>query len=108
MESIVRVMATSGNNVHAPDYHAEVTAEKIISAAQTAVVSISNSSPVASVGREVRKKIEAILLAHHGMVHEHEQSGLTENGLAHCDGDLDSRHLIDDDRMLDAIAQSGE
>lgn len=99
----MRVMITSGNNVHSPDYHAEITAEKIISAAETSVISIANSSPHASIGREVRKRIERELLKHHQAVHDHECSELEAKGLDHCDCDLDSHPHVDEE-MLDEIA----
>lgn len=103
----MRVMITNGTNVHSPDYHAEITAEKIISAAETSVVSIPDTSQHARVGREVRKRIEAALIKHHQAVHDHEQGEIAAKGLSHCDCDLDSHPHVDDE-MLDEIAAAAE
>jgi len=103
----MRVMVTSGDNVHSPDYHAEITAEKIISAAQTSVISIDNASPHAVIGREIRKRIEAALLKHHQAVHDSECVELEIKGIDHCDCDLDS-HAHVDEAMLDEIAAAAE
>ena len=103
----MRVMVTSGTNVHAPDYHAEITAEKIISAAEHSVILIADTSTLAPIGREVRKRIEAALLKHHQAVHDHECAEIAATGMAHCDCDLDSHPHVDA-AMLDEIAAAAE
>src|SRR5579872_117961 len=86
---MVRVMVTDGNNVHAPDYHAEVTAEKI-------TILGENASPeIVSATRALRKKIENILLAHHQNVHDSEQAALASEGAARHGTPLDSSGLVD-------------
>lgn len=85
----VGVMITNGNNVHPADYHAEVTAGKIIVVAETA------SDETKQASRELRKKVEAILVAHHEGVHDHEQAKLAEEGLDRCKGQLARRAEID-------------
>lgn len=103
----MRVMITSGDNPHSPDYHAEITAEKIISAAETSVIQISNVSPMATIGREVRKKIETALIKHHEAVCEGEQTDLELKGMAHCDSALESHDKVDA-AILDEIATAAE
>jgi hypothetical protein len=76
-----RVMITNGNNFHPADYHAEITAEKIV------VVGESASAETLQASRAFRKKVEAILVAHHETVEGIEQAALAEHGEArygHC------------------------
>jgi hypothetical protein len=104
----MRIMVTNGNNVHSPEYHAEITAEKIISSAETAVISIAESAGFsASVARDIRKKIEAALLKHHQAVDASECAELEAKGLEHCDCELHSHDHVDE-TMLDEIAAAAE
>lgn len=103
----MRVMMTSGDNVHSPEYHAEITAEKIISAAQGSVVSVAESSPMAAVSREVRRRIEAALLKHHQEVHDCEQADIEAGGDDHCECHPDSHGKVDE-AMLDEIADAAK
>ena len=86
----MRVMITNGNNVHPADYHAEVTADKIVVVAETA------SAEIVQASREFRKKVEAILVAHHSDVHAKEQAALAAQGLARCEQELDSSEHVDE------------
>lgn len=76
------VMITNGNNVHSPEAHAEVTAGKIIDIAESA------STDKQRAGREIRKAVEAIILAHHVGVHEDEQRKLSSQGSEHARSEL--------------------
>lgn len=69
---MVMVMITEGNNVHSPEYHAEVTAAKIIQIAESA------SPEKVSAARDLRKKIETILVDHHQDVHDDEQGKMSD------------------------------
>jgi hypothetical protein len=78
---MTRVMITDRNAngslaVHSPDYHAEVTAEKLIVAGEQASAEQLNAS------RALRKKVEAILVAHHQGAHDAEQAALAQHGAA--------------------------
>lgn len=88
---MTRCMITNGNNVHPADYHAEVTAEKIV------VVGEKASSEQISASRELRKKIEAILTQHHCVVGADEQAKLAEHGEARLDHPLDATPHVTDD-----------
>ena len=79
---MTRVMITEGNNFHPADYHAEVTAEKIV------VVGESASAEIVTASRAFRKAVEAILVKHHGDVETIEQAKLVEIGAARYDHDL--------------------
>ncbi len=106
MSGIIRIMATSGNNVHAPDYHAEITAEKIISSAETAVISVGDTAhpEIVSAGRELRKAIEKLLLPHHQKIHDHEQGQLAEHGLDRLEQPLETKDLVDGQLLEDIVA----
>jgi len=82
--SVIRLMMTDGNNVHAPDYHAEITAEKIIGELESSVISISDTASPDTIraSRSLRKAIEELLTSHHQVVHDHEQAKLAEHGMA--------------------------
>lgn len=87
--SVVRVMLTplDANGLpqpHPPDYHAEITAEKLIVVAETA------SPELQRAGRDLRKKVEAILLSHHTKVHDDEQAKLKQYGIGRLDYPLES------------------
>jgi hypothetical protein len=64
------VMVTDGNNFHAADYHAEVTAEKIV------VVGEGAPANVTAAARTFRKKVEVILTRHHTAVENAEQQAI--------------------------------
>ena len=98
---MTRVMITNGNNFHPADYHAEVTAEKIVVVGETA------SSGQVSASRELRKKVEAILTRHHIGVEDDEQAKLKEHGMARLDHPLDASPHITDDivQEIDAAAR---
>jgi hypothetical protein len=64
------VMVTDGNNFHAADYHAEVTAEKIV------VVGEGAPANITAAARTFRKKVEVILTRHHTTVENAEQQAL--------------------------------
>jgi len=95
-----RVMITDGNNVHPADYHAEVTAEKIVTVGETA------SAETVTASRELRKAIEKILIAHHVGVGEAEQAALAEHGLARCDHPLDASPHVNDEIVAEIVGAS--
>jgi hypothetical protein len=95
---MTRVMITNGNNVHAPDYHAEVTAEKIISVAETA------SPETVLAARDLRKKVEVILTSHHQVTHDTEQAALATMGPARYSHPLES--VVDEGVMKQIVAAS--
>lgn len=107
--SIVRTMATDGNNVHAPDYHAEVTAEKIIGELESSVISVADTAIPETVraSRNLRKAIEGILMSHHQKVHDYEQGKLSEHGLERMDQPLETSELVDE-QMLEEIAAAAQ
>lgn len=84
------VMITNGNNVHSPAQHAEVTATKILEIAKR-----TYPEEGVFIDFDVRKKVEAALLAHHSEVHNDEQSKIAKKGVEHCNSDLDSSHHAD-------------
>lgn len=99
---IVRVMTTplAADGLpqpHPPDYHAEITAEKIIVVAETATQEIQRA------GRELRKKVEAILLAHHNNVHEDEQAQLKQHGIARLDHKFETGRHVDEDLLAEIV-----
>lgn len=71
---MVQVMITEGTNVHSPEYHSEITAGKIIAVAESA------SEDKVRAARDVRRKIEDVLLAHHKAVHADEQKYIKDHG----------------------------
>ena len=71
---MTRVMITNGNNFHPADYHAEVTAEKLVVVGETA------SPELVQASRAFRKKVEAILCRHHKAVEDAEQAALAQHG----------------------------
>jgi hypothetical protein len=80
---VVRTMTTAldadgKHQPHPADYHAEITAEKIIMVAETA------SPEVVSASRDLRKKVEGILTKHHVGVALAEQTALAETGAVHA------------------------
>jgi hypothetical protein len=86
---MVRVMITpadkDGNpQPHCPEYHAEITAEKIIGELETSIISIAGTAPGETIaaGRHLRKEIERILVRHHRDAHSHEGEQLEQHGLA--------------------------
>ena len=79
---MTRVMITNGNNFHPADFHAEVTAEKIVVVGEHAPADLVNAS------RAFRKAVEAILVKHHTDVENAEQSALAEHGAARYDHPL--------------------
>lgn len=98
---MARVMTTDRNpdgtlSVHSPDYHAEVTAEKIIVVGETA------SDAQVSASRDLRKKVEAILIAHHQDTHDAEVAALAEHGAARYDHDLEAS--VDDAVLKEIVA----
>lgn len=100
MDGISRVMLTpldaNGHpQPHPADYHAEITADKLIMVAETAAPELKRA------GRDLRKKVEAILLKHHTKVHDDEQAALKEHGLARLEHPLQSRHV--DSSLLEEI-----
>lgn len=95
---MARVMITNGNNVHAPDYHAEVTAEKITLLAETA------SAETISATRDLRKKFEAILTSHHQGAHDAEQSALKTEGVARYKVELDATPHVNDGLVKQLVA----
>lgn len=102
--AIVRTMLTplDANGMpqpHPPDYHAEITAEKIIQVAETA------SPELQRAGRDLRKKVEAILTTHHGYVHEDEVEALKKHGVSRLDHDLDATpHIVPE--LMSAIIEA--
>lgn len=76
------IMITDGNNFHAADYHAEITAEKIV------VVGENVPENITSAARTFRKRVEAILTVHHKAVEDAEQAALAEHGAARYDHPL--------------------
>lgn len=72
--------------VHAPDHHAEITAAKIVTVADSA------PDDIKTVARDLRKKIEAILVSHHQGVHDDEQAKLSTLGMEHA-----NKHDLDED-----------
>jgi hypothetical protein len=92
-------MITNGNNFHPADYHAEVTAEKIV------VVGESASAETVQASRAFRKAVEAILVKHHAVVENIEQAALAEHGATRYDHDLQQCALdATDDSVLVEIA----
>jgi hypothetical protein len=76
------IMSTDNASFHAADYHAEVTAEKIV------VVGEGAPENITSAARTFRKKVEAILTRHHTAVEVSEQAALAANAAAHYDTPL--------------------
>lgn len=73
--------------VHAPDYHAEITAGKIFEIAER-----TYPERIVAV-RSLRKAVEQVLVDHHTSVHNDESDHLTTRGIEHANSDLDSeRH----------------
>ena len=98
---MTRVMITNGNNFHPADYHAEVTAEKIV------VVGESASAETVQASRAFRKQVEAILVKHHTDVENAEQAALAEHGIARYDHDLQECAIqATDDQVLYQIVQA--
>lgn len=88
------VMITNGNNVHDPEYHAEVTARKIV------VIGESASDEKKIAGRALIKAVERILIGHHQSVHDTEQAHLSTKGAARYDAELDAAEHFDADNSL--------
>lgn len=76
---------------HPADYHAEITAEKIVVVAETA------TPETVLAARDFRKKVEQILTSHHEGVCAHECKMLEEHGLDRLDHELDA----DGDGIID-------
>src|SRR5258708_2844007 len=95
---MTRVMITNGNNFHPADYHAEVTAEKIVVVGETA------SAEIVTASRAFRKQVEAILVKHHTDVEVAEQAALAEHGAARYDHDLIAE--VDGAIMAEIVAAS--
>lgn len=81
---------------HPPDYHAEITAEKLIQVANSAAPEVQQA------GRDMRKKFEAILTKFHTFVHDDEQAQLQKHGLDRHEVELDASHHMSDD-LMDAL-----
>lgn len=64
------IMITDGTNEHPAEYHAEMTASKLIATAESA------TEDKVSAARDLRKRVEAILLDFHGEVGEDERRRL--------------------------------
>src|ERR1700724_744389 len=88
------VMITDGNNFHPADYHAEITAEKIV------VVGENTPANVTSAARTFRKKVEAILTRHHTAVEVAEQAALSAQGTARYGADLQECALATTDASV--------
>lgn len=93
-----RVMFTNGNDVHPADYHAEVTAGKIIE--------IVEHASAATAPRDLRKAIEAILTSHHTDVGSDENAQIKQHGLDRLNHPLDASPHIDNDLMTQIINAS--
>jgi hypothetical protein len=96
------VMITNGCNFHPADYHAEVTAEKLVVVAGTAAPETVTAS------RAFRKAVEAILVRHHSDVERIEQAALAEHGSARYDHCLHECAVAatDDTILMDIVAAS--
>jgi hypothetical protein len=99
---MARVMITNGNNFHPADYHAEVTAEKIV------VIGENASPELIQASRAFRKAVEAILVSHHTVVESTEQAALAEHGAARYDHCLHQCALdaTDESVMVEIAAAS--
>lgn len=95
---MARVMITDGNNVHPADYHAEVTAEKIVVVGETA------SPEQITASRSLRKAIEAVLTAHHCTVAADEQAQLKQHGLDRLSHPLDATAHVTDAIVQEIVA----
>jgi cation diffusion facilitator CzcD-associated flavoprotein CzcO len=95
---MARVMITDGNNVHPADYHAEVTAEKIVVVGETA------SAEQVTASRSLRKAIEAVLTAHHCTVAADEQAKLKEHGFDRLSHPLDAAPHVTDTIVQEIVA----
>lgn len=97
-----------GNLVpHAPDYHAEITAEKIIGELESSIISVAPTSTNLQAGRDLRKKIERVLTVHHEKVHAHEHAKLEEAGMARAAIDTkvdDSKEILSDSDVSDLLS----
>jgi hypothetical protein len=94
----MRVMSTDGNNVHPADYHAEITAEKIVQVAEDA------APDKATAARALRKSIEAILTRHHDGVGAAEQAQLAQHGLDRLNHPLDASPHVGDAIVDEIVA----
>jgi hypothetical protein len=92
------IMITDGNNFHSADYHAEVTAAKIIVVGEGAPANVANAA------RAFRKKVEAILTVHHTDVEVAEQAALAKHGAARYAHDLVAE--VDDAILKDIVGAS--
>src|ERR1035437_5880253 len=97
---MTRVMITNGNNFHPADYHAEVTAEKLVVVGETA------SPELVQASRAFRKAVEAILTRHHTDVEKAEQVALAQHGAARYDHPLEAQ--VDVSIIKDIVAASYE
>src|ERR1700761_6448714 len=111
MTNIVRTMYTppdaNGNAVpHPADYHAEITAEKIIGELESSIISIGATAPNETIlaGRALRKAIELEIIKHHEKVHSHEQGKLAEHGLAR----LEQGHTVSNPEGTVVVPDSRE
>jgi hypothetical protein len=96
---------------HAPDYHAEITAEKIIGELESSIISISPTSTSLQAGRDLRKKIEKVLTAHHERVDTHESGKLQEGGATRANLAMahdDSNEVLSDGDVSDLLAGIAE
>jgi hypothetical protein len=95
-------MITNNADHHSPDYHAEITAEKIIVVAETA------SAQVVQASRALRKDVERILTQHHQSTHDGEQAALAQHGADRYDHPLladsaETGHTVVDDTIMNHI-----
>lgn len=98
---MTRVMTTDNADFHPADYHAEVTAEKLV------VVGENASAEIVSASRSFRKAVEAILVKHHTDVENIERAMLAEHGTARYDHDLQECAIqATDDAILYQIVQA--
>lgn len=100
MQKIHGIMITNNADFHPADYHAEMTASKIIDLGENAT-----NEQIAAV-RDIRKKLEAILTDHHTAVENEEQrllqNNVTERLLAPLEAD-DTECLATVDKIIAAM-----